>query len=415
MSYNVIVIGGGASGIFAAGNAAKKGLKVLLLEKNNQLCRKLLITGKGRCNLTNIGEIKDFIGSYGKNGEFLYRAFREFFNKDLITFFGQYGVGTKVEHGGRVFPVSDNSRSVVEALRKHLKENNVTIKLNSQVEEIVVGDSSDTDKKIIGVQLENKNVITANKVILATGGISYPQTGSTGDGYRMAKKVGHSITSIRPALVPLETKEKFVKDLQGLSLRNVNVTVISNNKNIRSEFGEMLFTHFGISGPVILKLSGNICEQLIKNKNVFISINFKPALDRIKLTNRLLREFSNLKLKSIKNVMKNLLPGKLVPVFIELTGIPEDKKSNQITRMERNKIVEFLTDFRLEILKPRPISEAIITRGGIPLTEINPYTMESKLVIGLYFCGEIIDIDGITGGYNLQSAFSTGYLAGCIG
>jgi len=327
----------------------------------------------------------------------------------------EYGVRTRFERGCRVFPVSDDSRSVVKALAKYLNENNVQVKLNSRVEEIVVGGgSAAAAKKVLAVKLENKNVITADKVILATGGMSYPQTGSTGEGYGMAKRVGHSITSLQPALVPLETKEKFVKDLQGLSLRNVNVTAISDNKNIRSEFGEMLFTHFGVSGPVILKLSGDMCEQLIKNKKVFISINFKPALDRIKLTNRLFREFSNLKLKSIKNVVKNLLPGKLVPVFIELIGIPEDKKSNQITRMERNRIVDFLTDFRLEILKPRPISEAIVTRGGIPLTEINPYNMESKLVKGLYFCGEIIDVDGITGGYNLQSAFSTGYLAGNI-
>ncbi len=411
MDYNVIVIGGGASGVFAAACAAEKGAKVLLIERNNQLCKKLLITGKGRCNLTNRGNIKDFITSYGNNGKFLYRAFREFFNDDLIDFFRRYGVQTKIEQGGRIFPVTDDSFSIVIALKKYLDENKVTIKLNSRVKEIVVSNIG-TDKKIEGVRLNNKSIIKTDKIILATGGLSYPQTGSTGDGYSMAKRLGHSVTLLYPSLVPLETKETFVRNLQGLPLKNVTVTAFSNNKKIGTEFGEMLFTHFGVSGPIILKLSRIICERLVKNEQVVISINLKPALDKIKLRNRLIREFSNLKLKSIKNVMNNLLPKNLVPIFIKLSGIADNKKSNQITKKEREEIIDLLADFRLEITKSRPISEAIITKGGISLTEINPYTMESRLIKGLYFCGEIIDIDGITGGFNLQAAFSTAYLAG---
>jgi hypothetical protein len=411
MTYDVIVIGGGASGVFAAGRAAERGAKSLLIERNSQLCKKMLITGKGRCNLTNSGEMRDFIISYRENGKFLYRAFREFFNHNLIDFFERYGVETKIERGGRVFPVSDNSISVVRALRRYISENAAAIKLNTRVKEVIITTVSG-EKKVQGVRLDNRSIIEAGKVIIATGGLSYPQTGSTGDGYRMAKKGGHSVTSLRPGLVPLETKEKFVKDLQGLSLKNVAVTVFSNGEKLCAEFGEMLFTHFGVSGPIILELSGKICERLAENESVVISINFKPALSRAKLEKRLLREFSSLRLKSIRNVMTRLLPGSLISVFVELTGIPPDKKSNQITASEREKIIDLLTDFRLEIVRSRPIREAIITRGGVSLKEINPYTMESRLVRGLYFCGEVIDIDGVTGGFNLQAAFSTGYLAG---
>ncbi|PIZ13787.1 MAG: aminoacetone oxidase family FAD-binding enzyme [Elusimicrobia bacterium CG_4_10_14_0_8_um_filter_37_32] len=415
--FDVVVIGGGASGMFASGGAAEKGDNVLLVERGERLGRKLSITGKGRCNITNAGEIKDFIKSYGNNGKFLYRAFTEFFNQDLTTFFNQYGVRTKQERGGRIFPVSDNSQSIVNALKNYLGENKVMIKLNSRAEEIIISENKPSEKdfrkhKVDGIKLKNSaEIIKSVKVILATGGISYPGTGSTGDGYFIAEKVGHSIVPLRPALVPLETKDIFVKSLQGLTLKNVMVTVFDNDKKIDSEFGDMLFTHFGVSGPIILKLSGLIVDNLSRNKRVTISINLKPALDKDKLDARLLREFKNSGIRSICNVIKNLLPRKLIPVFMKLTGIVSDKKCCQITQSEREKIISLLTNFNLEISKPRPVEEAIITRGGVALDEINPYTMESKKVKGLYFCGEIIDIDGITGGYNLQAAFSTAYLA----
>ena len=411
--YDVIVIGGGASGMFAAGCAAAKGADTLLLEKTNQLGKKLSITGKGRCNLTNIGEVNDFIESYGKNGKFLYRSFKNFFNQSLIAFFNSYGIETKVERGGRIFPVSDNSESIVNALRNYLKENKVTLGLNLQVKEIVLGDNkTDRNNKVIGIKLsERKEIIKTDKVILATGGLSYPKTGATGDGYRMAKKLGHSIVSLTPALVPLETKEDFVKDLQGLALKNVSVTVFTNGRKIGEDFGEMLFTHFGLSGPIILKMSSLVIEHLNKNQEVSIVINFKPALDEKKLADRLLRETKNFGLKSVNNVMKNFLPRKLVPVFLKLANINSDKKFKQITHQEKEKIINLLTNFSLKITKSRPIDEAIITKGGISLKEINPYTMESKKIKGLYFCGEIIDLDGKTGGYNLQLAFSTAHLA----
>ncbi len=411
--YDVIVIGGGASGMFTAGYAAAKGADTLLLEKTNQLGKKLSITGKGRCNLTNIGEVNDFIESYGKNGKFLYRAFTDFFNQDLIAFFNRYGVRTKVERGGRIFPVSDNSESIVNALKNYLKENKVTLGLNLQVKEIIVdGNKTDGNNKVIGIKIgESKEIIETNKVVLATGGLSYPKTGSTGDGYRMAKKLGHSIVSLTPALVPLETKEDFVKDLQGLSLKNVSVIAFADGRKICGDFGEMLFTHFGLSGPIILKMSALVVKYLNKNEEVIIAINFKPALDKKKLTDRLFRETKNFGLKSVNNVMKNFLPRKLVPVFLKLANINSDKKFKQVTHQEKEKIINLLTNFSLKITNSRPIEEAIITRGGISLKEINPYTMESKKIKGLYFCGEIIDLDGKTGGYNLQLAFSTAYLA----
>ncbi|MCK4532602.1 NAD(P)/FAD-dependent oxidoreductase [bacterium] len=411
--YDVIVIGGGASGMFTAGCAAAKGAETLLLERNHQLGKKLSITGKGRCNLTNVGEINDFIDSYGKNGKFLYRAFTRFFNQDLIAFFNRYGVSTKVERGGRVFPVTDNSESIVNALRRYLQENKVNLGLNLQVKEIVLDDNkTDGNNKVIGIKIGGrKEIIKADKIILATGGLSYPKTGSTGDGYRMAKKLGHSIVSLMPALVPLETKEDFVKDLQGLALKNVSVTAFADGRKIIREFGEMLFTHFGLSGPVILKMSSLVVKHLNEKEEVSISINFKPALDREKLVDRLLRESKKFGLKSVNNVMKNFLPLRLVPVFLKMANINSDKKFKQITHQEKEKIINLLTDFSLKITKSRPIDEAIITRGGISLKEINPYTMESKRIKGLYFCGEIIDLDGKTGGYNLQMAFSTAYLA----
>lgn len=418
--YDVIVIGAGASGMLAAGRASENGASVLMLERNSCPGKKLSITGKGRCNITNSGEIKEFIESYGKNGRFLYRAFSRFFNQDLLAFLNRFGVETKVERGGRVFPVSDDSETVVNALKQYLKKNKVTIQLNSRVDEIIVADNStvSADKKkqrVTGIRLLNDDeIIYSHKIILATGGLSYPNTGSTGDGYRMAEKLGHNIIPPEPALVPLETKEAFVRDLQGLSLENVTATLFINNKKSASEFGDMLFTHFGISGPIILKLSGLAVEHLIKKECVLISINFKPALSKDQLDSRLLREFSENSRKSLGAVLKNLLPKKLVPVIMSLSNISTEKQCSHITAEERRRLFLLFTDFRLEISKARPIDEAIITRGGITLKEIDPFTMESKIIKGLYFCGEIIDIDGMTGGYNLQAAFSTAYLAGDV-
>ena len=405
MIYDVIVIGGGASGMMAAGTAAKETLKTLLIERNGRLGKKLLITGKGRANITNAGDTESFIKSFGENGRFLYRALGEFSNSDLIAFFEGLGVKTKAERGGRVFPESDRSQEIVEALKTFLSKNKCEILLNSRVRSIKKQDAS------FSVTLENGSVFNSKKVIVATGGLSYPLTGSTGDGYDFAKEFGHGVTGLLPALVPLETKEHFVKDLQGLALKNVSVSAFSEGKKIAEEFGEMLFTHFGVSGPIILSLSGTIVEGLKENRPVYISINFKPALSKEILTNRLLRELDSSGKAFISNILKTLLPKALVPVFLSLSGISPEKQAHQITKQDREKLYELLTDFRLEIKSPRGYNEAIITSGGVSLKELDPYTMESKKVKGLYFCGEIIDIHGVTGGYNLQEAFSTGFLA----
>jgi predicted Rossmann fold flavoprotein len=409
MKYDVIIIGGGASGMLAAGCAAENGARVLLLERNKHLGKKLRITGKGRCNLTNTCETAEFVESYGKNGKFLYRALTEFSNHDLVRFFKEQGVATKEERGGRIFPVSDRAVDVVRALEGYMDKHKVTVKLNARVVRITIDPESNA---VTGVTLKNsEEILEADKIILATGGLSYPGTGSTGDGYAMAKRLGHSIVPLQPALVPFETEEEFPKDMQGLSLENVEVTVLCGGKRVAAEFGDMLFTHFGVSGPIILKLSGRIVKCLDTKKPVVLSINLKPALDETKLTNRFLREFSGSGKKSLKTLIKGMLPKSLVPVFIEASTIPEDKRCNQITGDERKTLVDLMMDFRVTVKRARSYAEAIITRGGIDLKEIDPRTMESKKVKGLYFCGEIIDIDGITGGYNLQAAFSTGYLA----
>lgn len=409
MNYDVIVIGGGAAGMLAAGSAAERGARVLLLERNKHLGKKLRITGKGRCNLTNTCETAEFIEGYGKNGRFLYRALTEFSNRDLVRFFNEQGVATKEERGGRIFPVSDRAVDVVHALERYMNKHNVTIRLDSRVVEIVVDSGAHA---VAGVILKGSEaIIESPKIILATGGLSYPTTGSTGDGYAMAKRLGHSVVPLQPALVPFETVEAFPKEVQGLSLENVEVTVLCAGKKIAAEFGDMLFTHFGVSGPIILRLSGLIVECLHKKQPVALSINFKPALDETTITNRFLREFSGAGRKTLKTVIKGMLPRALVPVFIDASTIPGDKKCNQITGDERKTLVDLLMDFRVTVKRARSYAEAIVTRGGIDLKEIDPRTMESKIVKGLYFCGEIIDIDGITGGYNLQAAFSTGYLA----
>ena len=407
--YDVIVIGGGASGMFAAGRAAESGARVLLLERNDRLGRKLAITGKGRCNLTNTDETAAFIESFGRNGRFLYRAFTEFSNEDLVAFFNVRGVATTEERGGRIFPSSGGSSGVVKALAAYMKEHAVSVRLYARVREIAIDRASGA---VAGVRMANDgSLIPAPKVILATGGLSYPATGSTGDGYSMAAALGHTIVPPRPALVPLETIERFPKELQGLSLENVRVTAFAGGKKIASEFGDMLFTHFGVSGPIILRVSGAVVEQHERKARIELSIDLKPALDEAKLEARLVREFAASGAKALRTVMKGLLPRALIPVFVETSGIPGDRKCSQITSVERKKLADLFKDFRLTVKRPRPIAEAVVTRGGIDLREIDPRTMESKKVKGLFFCGEIIDVDGTTGGYNLQAAFSTAHLA----
>ncbi len=406
-NYEVIIIGAGASGMMAAGCAAELGAMVLLLEKGPRLGTKLIITGKGRCNLTNSAELDDFIAQFGKTGPFLYNAFLNFFNQDLIEFFETKGLKLKEERGGRIFPITDKSADVLNVFKSYLFKNKVKILFNSDVTKILINKN-----QVEGVELQDKQIIKSSQVILATGGLSYPGTGSSGEGFKMAKELGHRIISPQPALVPLETKEPWVKELQGLSLKNAKAAFYAGSKKISSEFGEMLFTHFGVSGPIILSMSAKVVEFLNKKEEVHLYINFKPALSQEQLEKRILGDILENGNKNYKNFLKELLPNKLIAVFIKLTGISEDKKVNQITSNERKNIINLLTNFKVTITQPRPISEAIITKGGVSTAEINSKTMESRLIKGLYFCGEIIDVEAKTGGYNLQAAFSTGYLAG---
>ena len=413
MKYDVVVIGGGASGMFAAGRAAENGSRVLLLERNARLGKKLSITGNGRCNLTNTDGTDEFVRNFGANGKFLYRALTEFSRHDLVAFFKGCGVETREEDGGRIFPARGNSESVVRALERYLRQHGVTVRLNSRVEGIPVDSAS---RAVSGVKIGGREeIIGANNVILATGGLSYPRTGSTGDGYAMARALGHAIVPPKPALVPLETEERFPKDLQGLSLRDVTVTVVSDGKYVAAEDGDLLFTHFGVSGPVILSLSALAVEHLDEGRKVEISIDFTPALDGSAPAKWLIEALAGSLRRSIGTVMKGLVPKALVPVLMRSSGIAADKKCGQITGGERKRLAALLADFRLRITEARPIDEAVVTRGGVDLKEIDPRTMESRKVKGLYFCGEIMDIDGRTGGYNLQAAFSTAYLAAkCI-
>ncbi len=403
--FDVIVIGAGASGMMAAGRAAEVGANVLLLEKMPRAGLKLGITGKGRCNLTNQGEIQSFLDSYSPDGRFLRNCFARFFNQDLMNFIEQRGVPLVVERGGRVFPKSNRALDVVSALMAYVKENGVTLKKEQTVKEILVHSG-----EVQGVST-NGEILKARAIILATGGASYPRTGSTGDGYRMAQKVGHRIIPIRPYLIPLVIKEAWVRELQGLALKNVSATVYVNGRKGPSEFGEMLFTHFGISGPIILTLSGSIVDVL-KQGQVEISINLKPALTQEQLDERLKRELKAHHLKGLQAILKLLLPNRMIPMFLALVKIPGDKKGNQISAEERNRLKNLLTDLRMTVSGPRPLEEAIITAGGIHLKEVDPKTMESKILKGLFLCGEILDIQGKTGGYNLQASFSTGWVAG---
>ena len=402
----VIVIGGGAAGMMAAIQAAKNGASVSLFEKTNHVGKKLSITGKGRCNITNFADIPEIIKNIPGNGKFLNSVLRGFNSTDVINFFESIGVKTKVERGNRVFPESDKASEVVEALMNQMISLGIEVRTNSKATDIIV-----TDKKVSNIKVDGK-LEPADAVIIAVGGASYPATGSTGDGYTMARKLGHTVTKILPALVPLETEESFVKDLQGVSLKNVKVTLLADNKKIADEFGEMLFTHFGVSGPIILTLSRKVSFLLNEGKSVELSINLKPALTPEQVAARVLRDFDKYKRKSAKNALVDLLPNALIPVVLDLAYIDEDKHIDSITQAERRRLVDTLRDFRLTITKTRPIEEAIVTAGGVSIKEINPKTMESKLVKGLFFAGEVVDIDGFTGGFNLQAAFSMGYAAG---
>ena len=414
----VIVIGGGPAGMMAAITAKKNKNDVLIIEKNNQLGKKLLITGKGRCNITSSLEMDDFIKNTPGNGMFLYSAYKQFTNKDMIQFLKQQGLEVKEERGNRIFPVTDKSMDVLKCFTKKIKELDIEIKYNTKVEEILT-EIIDGETVVVGVKTD-KEMIKANKVILATGGKSYPLTGSTGDGYQLVEKLGHTITPIKPSLVPLEVYDKIeCKELQGLSLRNVEIKLmdIEKHKQIYEDFGEMLFTHFGVSGPTILSSSAHLVrykniDKLFDEKKIILRIDLKPALDGKKLNDRILRDFEEVKNKQFKNSLDKLLPQKLIPVIITRSKINPNKQVNEITRKEREELIKQIKDFEMIIKGFRPIEEAIITSGGINIKEINPKTMESKKVKGLYFAGEIIDVDSYTGGFNLQIAYSTGYVAG---
>ncbi|HHV08513.1 MAG TPA: NAD(P)/FAD-dependent oxidoreductase [Firmicutes bacterium] len=406
MTYDLIVVGGGPAGMLGAATAAANGLKVLLLEKNEKLGKKLYITGKGRCNVTNYGDIDDFTNNIVTNPKFLYGALNAFDNHQLITLLNSLNVKTKVERGNRVFPVSDKSSDVIKALEKHLLTNKVTIRLNTPVKRVLVlGDN------VCGVLLADDTKLTSNKVLLATGGMSYSQTGSTGDGYKMAQELGHTIIQLRPALVPLETKEPWVKKLQGLTLKNVQVQALVKNKVKTEQFGELLFTHFGVSGPVVLTIS-SIVNKYLDQQPIILNIDLKPALSREQLGKRIQRDFIKYAGKHLKNAMDDLLPRKMIPVLLALSGVDIHKQVDQITREERDQLVYTFKNIRLTVHQTGPLNEAIVTSGGISTKEVNSSTMESKIIKGLHFAGEIIDIDALTGGYNLQLAFSTGYLSG---
>lgn len=400
-----IIIGAGAAGLMCAVCASEKGNEVILIEKNEKIGKKLLITGKGRCNITNSGEIEDIINNTPGNGNFLYSALYTFSNSDIIEFFNNNGLETKVERGGRIFPVSDKAFDVIRVFENLIRKHKIKLLLNTTVKDILINNN-----EVYGVLLNNKKKVECDKIVVATGGVSYPLTGSTGDGHRFATKVGHTITDLKPSLVPIETKEEWVKDLQGLSLRNVEIKVTSSKKKLYTDFGEMIFTHYGVSGPLILSSSRHIIG--FENKDVKFTIDLKPSLDYEKLEKRLLRDFDKNLNRQLKNSLDEILPQKMIPVFVKLSGIDENKIVNQITKEERKRLIELFKNFEFSFKKFRPIKEAIITAGGVNIDEVNPSTMESKIVKNLYIVGELLDLDAYTGGYNLTIAFSTGYLAG---
>jgi predicted Rossmann fold flavoprotein len=405
-AYDVIVVGAGPSGLLAAGRAAEAGARVLVLEKMRSEGRKLLITGKGRCNITNDASPGEFIKHVFPDGRFLRNAFSQFYSKDIIELLQKYGVEITLERGGRYFPASNKSGDVLKALLKWVHEQDVEIRCNQQVEKLI------TDNKTINGVESNGTVIYAQQVILATGGKSYPATGATGDGYELARSAGHTIEKPIPALVPLETKGDLAQRLQGLNLKNVKAVIWTAGKKSGEAFGEMLFTHFGLSGPIILTLSRIAVAALQKKEKVEICIDLKPALDEQKLDNRLLRDLNEHGKKQLSNIFRNWLPSSMIPVFIQELNLDPEKICHQVSSAERKQIRYLLKNLRFEISNHRTFKEAIITAGGISTKEISPKTMESKLIKGLYFAGEVIDLDAETGGYNLQIAYSTGWLAG---
>ena len=403
----VVVIGGGAAGLMAAVIAGREGAKVTLLEKMNFVGKKMGITGKGRCNITNASDMSEFIKNTPGNGKFLYGAYERFTNEDLLQLLHDAGLETKVERGGRVFPASDSALDVRNTFMKLMKHYGVDVHLEEPVKKILVADG------VVNGVVTDKETYHADSVVIATGGKSYPATGSTGDGYILAAQVGHKITDIRPSLVPIVTEESWVKDLMGLSLRNVELSVVAKNKVQAKMFGEMMFTHFGITGPIVLSLS-HMVGKLMRKKNIGtigLDINLKPALSPETLDKRLQKDFDLYSKKQLINGMKDLLPSRLIPLIIELAGIDPQKPINQISKEERQQLGYMLQHMPLTVKGLRPVEEAIVTAGGISLKEFNPKTMESKLVKGLYGAGEVLDIDAFTGGYNLQAAFSTGYVA----
>jgi predicted Rossmann fold flavoprotein len=403
MKLKVAVIGGGPAGIIAAGAAAERGHDVLLFEKNEQLGKKLFITGKGRCNITNAAPIEEFFNNIVTNRNFLYSSLYTFDNNAIIDLLGRYGLSTKVERGNRVFPKSDKSSDVIKAFKRYLDQVGVDIRLNSEVSHIKYDGESFT------VFIKNGGEFTFDRLVVTTGGKSYPATGSTGDGYLFAKSFGHTITELRPSLVPIELSDSWVKELMGLSLKNVSLTAYQGKKEVHSEFGEMVFTHYGISGPIVLSMSNYVNDI---RSDLRLTLDLKPALDEEKLDARIIRDFNQFSNKQLKNALNDLLPQRLIPWVIEASGIYPDKVVHQITKEERESLVTALKNFPLHFKGFRPIEEGIVTSGGVNVKEINPSTMESKIIPGLFFAGEIIDVDALTGGYNLQIAYSTGYLAG---
>ncbi len=398
----IAIIGGGAAGMMAAILAAQNGAKVTILEKNEILGKKILISGKGRCNITNFCEPKEVIANTPTNSKFLYNSLFQFNSFDVVDFFNRNGLETKIERGNRVFPVSDNAADVVKILTAKLKKIDVTIIYQAAKDILRVG-------KIFAIKLANGEVLRAEKLIIATGGKSYPGTGSTGDGYKFARKFGHKINKFKPSLVPIETTEKWVTELQGLSLKNASIKIYdANNKIVYDDFGEMLFTHFGVSGPLILSAS----SHLHKVENHKLIIDLKPALTEEKLNIRIQRDFAENPKKQFETVLKLFLPKKMIPIFIKFTGISANKQVNQISKTERKCLLHFLKNLEIKLSKLRSIKEAIITSGGVDVKEINPKTMESKIEKNLFFAGEIIDVDAYTGGFNLQIAWSTGFVAG---
>ena len=403
----VIVIGGGPAGIMAAINAADNGAEVSLWERNGVVGRKLAITGKGRCNITNKADVSELVKHIPGNGQFLYSAFSRFDAEDTWAFFEGLGLSMKVERGRRVFPESDDAKEVVSVLYRAMRQRNIEVVCDRRVKSLAIKNG-----RVCGVNDYPGRMAEADSVVLATGGVTYPATGSTGDGYAMAKQAGHSITPLHPSLVPLEIEEYWVKTLQGLSLKNVEMRICEGEKVLDKAFGEMLFTHFGISGPIVLKLSKTVTAHPGQGKGLTALIDLKPALTEEQLDQRLQRNMQKFSRKHFINSLDELLPASLIPVFVELVGIDEHKPVNQITKEERAEMLYMLKYLPMTIKKPRPIDEAIVTSGGVQVREVSPKTMGSKLMPGLYFAGEVLDIDGFTGGYNLQAAWSSGYVAG---